>query len=687
MSITYFTTANSIASINTALAAASPGDIFRFAPGTYDISATQITIGASGTNGNPIIIEGFDINDPYSGTLGYAIFDGGYTTDGGAALYGVTINGKSDVSFRNIQIKGVTDGVWFRNACSRIKFSWCKISNIVKDTGTSAGNGAQFENTHTGSGVEFEYCLITDTWQDGISPKGAGTGYRIHDNVIRRAGVAADGTIGGGSAIADCISAHDTTSGQQWNNDLRTCTQGCILNVGTATWYAWGNFCANFGYCGVGHAQAAGTTVAFNNIIVQMDRAAGLVSYPLAETVTANLKAYYNTIILNDTSSGAYGCLANGSAGGTVELFGNIFYRNGNNPYFVFKSTNVVVTADRNIYYPSTGNQFNENSVAKTFAQWKAIISGDANSIQSDPLFVNAAGMATGSTDPTTAAPWMARLAYGSPAVGLAIDYTATTLNSYDFGGHTRSRPFCAGAWNYLGAKRMSVSYTDTYSTAGTYSWTAPQNLSGSTASVVVIGSGGGGGEGGIGGGGGGGGGASAITPAYPVVAGAAYPLEVGAGGAAKNDGRQSTFDTGSGTDVVAQGGNAGLDGSDGAGGAASGGTGTTNRSGGDGAAGGGGGEGGGGGGGATSSAAGTNGAGTVGGVVGGGAGGAALGLPGAAATGAGGGGGGAGFGSTAGAGYDGSVAITYSVLTAVAGAPGSERSATFGGVAPTTEM
>ncbi len=228
---------------------------------------------------------------------------------------------------------------------------------------------------------------------------------------------------------------------------------------------------------------------------------------------------------------------------------------------------------------------------------------------------------------------------------------------------------------------------TDTFTTAGSTTWTCPAGVF--SAQVECWGGGGSGGAGINGGGttngsgaGGGGGGAYALK-AVAVTPGTVYNLVVGAGGAAgttSNPGADSTFNA---TTVVARGGAAGasvngqlLAGSGGAGGSAAGSVGDTTFSGGTGANGVAGANPNGGGGGGSSAgtaSSGNNGSTTTAGaaVTGGGAGGngATSSANGSNASSPGGGGGGAKTASSTqrngGAGGTGKVAITYTAATA----------------------
>jgi len=216
---------------------------------------------------------------------------------------------------------------------------------------------------------------------------------------------------------------------------------------------------------------------------------------------------------------------------------------------------------------------------------------------------------------------------------------------------------------------------SQTYSVAGTYTYTVPIPW-GTVVTVECIGAGGGGGANSGNSRDGGGGGAYARTTGI-ILASGSYTVVVGAGGAGSANGGNSSFAT---TTVVAQGGNAATAGAPGTGGTTAGSTGTTKN------AGGAGGNkegtnssGGGGGGSATSAAAGVaggNGGAITPGV--GGTGGTGSGTGGAggntnfgagAPSGPGGGGGGkgaTGSSSASGNGADGQVIITVSSLLAI---------------------
>lgn len=155
----------------------------------------------------------------------------------------------------------------------------------------------------------------------------------------------------------------------------------------------------------------------------------------------------------------------------------------------------------------------------------------------------------------------------------------------------------------------------------GTYSWTAPADVTSVTVTLYGGGGGGGGITAGTGrnGGGAGGGYASSVVTVTP---GTTYTVVCGAGGGSSTAGGDSSFAT---TTVVAKGGGGGSGGSGGTHGSPN--TGTTTNIAGDGGSGGGGG--GGGGGGSSGDAAGPGNVGAAG-VSGGGAGGAAVGSGGA---------------------------------------------------------
>jgi hypothetical protein len=228
---------------------------------------------------------------------------------------------------------------------------------------------------------------------------------------------------------------------------------------------------------------------------------------------------------------------------------------------------------------------------------------------------------------------------------------------------------------------------TDTYTTAGTYTWTAPAGVTSVTVETWAGGGGGGGvalGWGGSAADAGGGGGGQYSSSVVTVVPGNNYQVVVGAGGAAGSNaggpggtGGNSTFAT---TTVVATGGSGGggvtsNNGAGTAGAGGSGGTGTTKYNGGNGAAGGASGAltGGAGGGGAGSTGAGGNASGTTAGTGtanGGGNGGAGRTTAGAGNAGLQEGGGGSGAGTTSttayagGAGADGQVSISWNTCT-----------------------
>ncbi|MFH1162304.1 MAG: hypothetical protein V1696_03475, partial [Candidatus Jorgensenbacteria bacterium] len=100
--------------------------------------------------------------------------------------------------------------------------------------------------------------------------------------------------------------------------------------------------------------------------------------------------------------------------------------------------------------------------------------------------------------------------------------------------------------------KAWAATFTETFSTAGDFTWTAPVGVT--TSSVEVWGAGGGGADTATNTGGGGGGGGAYAKATVNVIAGTGYAVTVGAGGAVNSTvgGGTSTF---AGTYVYAQGG------------------------------------------------------------------------------------------------------------------------------------
>lgn len=142
--------------------------------------------------------------------------------------------------------------------------------------------------------------------------------------------------------------------------------------------------------------------------------------------------------------------------------------------------------------------------------------------------------------------------------------YTAVVFATNAYG----SGPFSASS----NSVQLVAPYSQSYTTAGTYSWIAPAGYT--AMNVIVIGGGGSGGMGG-GGTGGGGGGGYAKSVNVPVTPGNSYSVLVGAGG---GEGSTWYIGTGGGTSqfnssITANGGNGcGNNNNGGAGGTASGG-------------------------------------------------------------------------------------------------------------------
>ncbi|MFN8384345.1 MAG: sortase [Anaerolineales bacterium] len=248
-----------------------------------------------------------------------------------------------------------------------------------------------------------------------------------------------------------------------------------------------------------------------------------------------------------------------------------------------------------------------------------------------------------------------------------------------------------------LGAMPVSPAYaaTDTYSTPGTFTWTAPAGVTSVTVQAWGGGGGGGRASGNNGNKGGGGAGGQFSTSVITVVPGNSYTIVVGAGGAGGTNangnnglvGGDSTFNTNS---VVAKGGAGGTANGAGGAGSAAGGVGTVFR-GGNGSAGNGAGSGaagGAGGGGAGTTGNGGDAAGNTAGTgttIGGGAGGAGRTTGGVGNSGVtyGGGGGGAyrtgGNSQDGGAGAGGQVILTYVAPPTVTVVSSTSANGTYG--------
>jgi len=174
----------------------------------------------------------------------------------------------------------------------------------------------------------------------------------------------------------------------------------------------------------------------------------------------------------------------------------------------------------------------------------------------------------------------------GVTQTGVSLDSTSTLLGSLIASGQLTSPSISGGTTtsvlHVLNSSGGAVlSYTNgssvaTYSTAGTYSWTCPTNIT--QANVVCIGGGAGGGGGSATQGGeGGGGGEYAAEPTLAVVPGQVYQVIVGGGGSGGatntpgSSGGASLFTDAGGTNLVyANPGQAGLNFAGGTGGVGS---------------------------------------------------------------------------------------------------------------------
>ena len=108
---------------------------------------------------------------------------------------------------------------------------------------------------------------------------------------------------------------------------------------------------------------------------------------------------------------------ADGRASTIDDLNNNIFYNNTTHLDLMPTGT---VSCDYNLFY-GTGNWIWNSGAQATFADWKTASSGDANSVNADPLFVGGS-------------PYSYYLQAESPAidagtdVGLTEDYEGNTI-------------------------------------------------------------------------------------------------------------------------------------------------------------------------------------------------------------------------------------------------------------------
>lgn len=173
--------------------------------------------------------------------------------------------------------------------------------------------------------------------------------------------------------------------------------------------------------------------VAKNNIIHDIG-GAGIRQRMARSGRTAN--QYYNNTIYVTGTHGFEGGNTTGSAGiGNATIENNIFMDAGQYQVYFEDPAGSTITVNYNLYYSSTGGGIGLwNGSGGNFTQWKTAYGGDANSVNSNPLFVNAA---SGNF----------QLQSGSPGATAGLTIGAVTE---DYAGTSRTAPYSMGAYEFV---------------------------------------------------------------------------------------------------------------------------------------------------------------------------------------------------------------------------------------------
>jgi hypothetical protein len=209
-----------------------------------------------------------------------------------------------------------------------------------------------------------------------------------------------------------------------------------------------GSTSAAYGIYVSGDAPAGSETEIVNNVVYNFN-GAGL-EYGLYNTGADHVRYYHNTVSLDNaaatSASAAYGFYQTGAATG-IDLRNNLLSvtraGSGNRYALYFATVTSTITSDYNDLYVGSGanyftGRFGSSTTTGldfvTLANWKTANNGayDQNSVQADPLFVNAA---TGNLQPTS----VVLNGTGSPALLARVPR--------DIAGTTRVSPPDVGAY------------------------------------------------------------------------------------------------------------------------------------------------------------------------------------------------------------------------------------------------
>jgi hypothetical protein len=294
------------------------------------------------------------------------------TWEAGTRAKCISVIDKSYITIENLELKyasSATGGNFDWSALTANPFYGIVLTNI--DSSYSWAYGYEFWNTTGGSvdGVTMTGC--TDHHSGAVGASFAslhimGTLGAISNVLIQNSSFSYAG-INGGIGTTD-VRSHGMS--------LTSVSGLTVKNTATFGNYGAGIFAERL------HSPAT----EFDYMLVYANSDAGLVlktTSSQSPTVT-----FYNGVIYGNGSSGGtykYGIWSNVS---TLTIKNSIIAENYTYEIVIYGGSTLV--SNYNDYYHSAGGSFMRWSGANyTFADWKTVSSGDANSISSDPLFVS----------------------------------------------------------------------------------------------------------------------------------------------------------------------------------------------------------------------------------------------------------------------------------------------------------
>lgn len=367
-------------------------------------------------------LSGVDTND-----YNYITIDG---LDFDKVFYGVinnpgsSVNNATHIAVTNSSFRNIPRGVFFENAnsvdasimISNNTFDYVGVSVMIGGTGQNDGVDI-FGNTITN--CSQAYGATNHEWADAISSphvkdtEGIGVQDLINSDIY-------DNSITG-----ICRGIYNYAHGGRESRNV---------NI-------YGNYIST-GRAGMIFAPSQLTSAYYNinvhsNVLEKCgelesmtNNSAIFIRPPNAPTNNNWNNLYNNTIV--DSTYGIFILPYSGYHDMYWNVKNNIIWNSVNSHVYEINSPMNIVY-DRNLYYPDKSNAFFASSANRTFAQWRAIDSRDANSpIPANPFFVSSSDFHLQST---------------SPAINAAVNVELTT----DFDGNSIIGAPDIGAYEFQG--------------------------------------------------------------------------------------------------------------------------------------------------------------------------------------------------------------------------------------------